>query len=78
MILIEGVAGVGKTRLVEQAAAIAARDEAAVLWGHSWEGGGAPALWPWIQVLRSYLDLHAGEWRSSGLKKSFLEVSAVQ
>lgn len=24
-----------------------------VLWGRCWEGGGAPALWPWIQILRA-------------------------
>src|SRR5262249_35038378 len=25
----------------------------AVAWGRSWEAGGAPAYWPWIQVLRA-------------------------
>ena len=24
-----------------------------VHWGRTWEGGGAPPMWPWIQVLRS-------------------------
>ncbi len=24
-----------------------------VAWGRCWEGGGAPAYWPWVQVLRS-------------------------
>src|SRR5271154_5202307 len=23
------------------------------VWGRSWEGGGAPAYWPWVQILRS-------------------------
>src|SRR4029077_16361202 len=27
-----------------------------VLWGRCWEGDGAPPYWPWIQVIRSYLD----------------------
>jgi predicted ATPase len=26
-----------------------------VLWGRSWEAGGAPAYWPWVQSLRSYV-----------------------
>ncbi len=26
-----------------------------VLWGRCWEGDGAPAYWPWIQVIRSFL-----------------------
>ena len=31
-----------------------ARDVRAV-WGRCWEGGGAPAYWPWIQVVRACL-----------------------
>jgi eukaryotic-like serine/threonine-protein kinase len=27
-----------------------------VLWGRCWEGEGAPAFWPWIQVVRAYMD----------------------
>jgi tetratricopeptide (TPR) repeat protein len=26
-----------------------------VLWGRCWEAGGAPAYWPWVQALRTYL-----------------------
>ncbi len=26
-----------------------------MLWGRCWEAGGAPAYWPWVQALRSYL-----------------------
>lgn len=22
-----------------------------VLWGRCWEGGGAPPLWPWVQII---------------------------
>ena len=28
---------------------------ARVVWGRCWEAGGAPAYWPWVQVLRSLL-----------------------
>lgn len=53
LFLITGEPGIGKTRL-----ATALGEEAAshawVLWGRCWEGGGAPAFWPWVQVLRSY------------------------
>lgn len=50
LILIAGEPGIGKTTLVE---ALAARcPEARAIWGSCWEGDGAPALWPWVQVLR--------------------------
>jgi tetratricopeptide (TPR) repeat protein len=51
--LIRGEAGIGKTRLAEQLAAHAQRQDTRVVWGHCWEGEGAPAFWPWRQVLRA-------------------------
>jgi DNA-binding SARP family transcriptional activator len=53
VVLIEGEPGIGKTRLVEEAAAAAAARGAAVLWGRAFEGGAAPAFWPWLPPLRS-------------------------
>ena len=53
LFLVAGEAGIGKTRLVEALADEADLTEAAVAWGRCWEGGGASAFWPWVQVLRS-------------------------
>ena len=50
--VVEGEAGVGKTRLVEELAAEAVRQSGRVAWGRSLEGGAAPAYWPWLGVLR--------------------------
>jgi len=52
LFLIVGEPGIGKTRLCEELAGIARLQPVPVLWGRCWEGGGAPAFWPWIQVLR--------------------------
>ncbi|MFP5319853.1 MAG: BTAD domain-containing putative transcriptional regulator [Acidimicrobiia bacterium] len=51
--LLEGEPGIGKTRLAEEVAAEAARREALVLWGRTFEGGAAPAFWPWLPALRT-------------------------
>jgi DNA-binding SARP family transcriptional activator len=51
--LIEGEPGIGKTRLAEEVAAEATRRGGLVLWGRSFEGGAAPALWPWLPPLRA-------------------------
>ena len=51
--LVEGAPGVGKTRLVEELAARAARAGVRVGWGRAWELGGAPPFWPWTQALRT-------------------------
>jgi class 3 adenylate cyclase/tetratricopeptide (TPR) repeat protein len=53
LFLIVGEAGIGKTRLSDQIAIEAKHQNATVLWGRCWDGGNAPAYWPWIQVFRS-------------------------
>ena len=52
LFLIVGAAGMGKTRLADEAARVAEGRGARVLWGRCWETGGAPAYWPWLQILR--------------------------
>ena len=54
VMLIAGEPGIGKTRTTEEFAGCAERAGARVLWGRCYEGEGAPAFWPWIQILRSY------------------------
>ena len=53
LFLLSGEPGIGKTRLAEELARRAERDGMTVVWGSAWDGGGAPAYWPWIQVLRA-------------------------
>jgi hypothetical protein len=50
--LIAGEPGIGKTRLAEAVAGEAAAAGAMPLWGRAWESAGAPAYWPWTQILR--------------------------
>jgi hypothetical protein len=51
IVLLIGEPGIGKSRLVEEVAQRARG--AQVVWGRAWEAGGAPAYWPWTQVLRA-------------------------
>ena len=56
LLLIEGEAGIGKSRLADEAATYASREAVRVCWGRCCEGEGSPTLWPWIQVIRSCVD----------------------
>lgn len=51
--LVVGEPGIGKTRTAEELAAEARDRGAEVVWGRCHERDGAPAYWPWIQLLRS-------------------------
>src|SRR5215218_8537378 len=53
LVLVGGEPGIGKTRLVREVTAQAEAAGIEVRWGRAWEDEGAPAFWPWVQVLRS-------------------------
>src|SRR5260370_15113638 len=52
LFLVAGEPGIGKTRLADQISVEARDRSATVLWGRCWDGGNAPAFWPWIQIFR--------------------------
>jgi len=54
-ILVVGEPGIGKTRLCDEVSRYAESRDARVLWGSCWEGGGAPAYWPWVQAIRDLI-----------------------
>jgi eukaryotic-like serine/threonine-protein kinase len=53
LLLVTGEPGIGKTRLMQELAGFALDQDWRVLMGRCWEEGGAPAYWPWIQVVRA-------------------------
>ncbi len=55
VILVAGEPGIGKTRLAEEAAGRARASGVTVAWGRSSQDTGAPAFWPWTQVIRELL-----------------------
>jgi DNA-binding winged helix-turn-helix (wHTH) protein/tetratricopeptide (TPR) repeat protein len=52
LVLLVGEPGIGKTRTAEELAREARAQGVRVLTGRCYEGEGAPAFWPWVQVLR--------------------------
>ena len=75
--LIGGSPGVGKSRLVDELARDARERGAEVLWGRCWEAGGAPAYWPWVQILRSLLHKRGGASVAGSLRGAGAPVLAA-
>lgn len=57
LFLLVGEPGIGKSRLAEEVTRQARARGVRVLLGRCWEAGGAPAYWPWVQSLRTLVEL---------------------
>ncbi len=55
LLLLSGEPGIGKTRCADAFAHIAEEYGALALWGRCHEEAGAPPYWPWVQILREYI-----------------------
>jgi DNA-binding SARP family transcriptional activator len=77
LVLVSGEPGIGKSRLAAELARHARAHGAQVLAGRCWEAGGAPAFWPWVQSLRSYLRVEARDELVSELGPGAAEVAAI-
>jgi DNA-binding SARP family transcriptional activator len=65
LVLLAGEPGIGKSRLADALMEEARSRGAGVVAGRSWEAGGAPAYWPWIQALRAHVrDTEPGALRA--------------
>ncbi len=51
--LVAGEPGVGKTRICQELASAARDAGVRPIWGPCHEGDGAPAYWPWTQIVRA-------------------------
>jgi ATP/maltotriose-dependent transcriptional regulator MalT len=54
LVWISGEPGVGKTRLAQEIGTVAAARGAVVLWSRCLEADGAPAYWPWAEIIRAF------------------------
>ncbi|MEW6271635.1 MAG: ATP-binding protein, partial [Thermodesulfobacteriota bacterium] len=74
-VLVTGEAGIGKTRLVEEA--IGPPGTPGVAWGRCREDRGAPAFWPWIEVLRPLLATASPECLRAALAGGAAELARL-
>jgi DNA-binding CsgD family transcriptional regulator/tetratricopeptide (TPR) repeat protein len=56
ILMLSGEPGIGKSRCAEEFARAAEDQGALVVWGRCYEEPGAPPYWPWVQILREFMD----------------------
>src|SRR5262249_55139984 len=69
--------GIGKTRRAEEPATGMVACGADALWGRCHEGDGAPALWPWIQIINVLVRRLGPDSIRAALGAAALEVTRV-
>jgi tetratricopeptide (TPR) repeat protein len=77
IVLLAGEPGIGKTRLAEEIATYAGLRGAQVLRGRSDDWEGAPAYWPWVQVVRDYVHDRDPQALRSDLGQGAVDIAQV-
>ncbi|HKG24817.1 MAG TPA: AAA family ATPase, partial [Thermomicrobiales bacterium] len=77
VLFLVGEPGIGKTRLAEELARDATAVGADVLWGSCYEWEGAPASWPWIQLIRRHAETRESASLRSDLGPGGAEVAQI-
>jgi class 3 adenylate cyclase len=75
--LIAGEPGIGKTRTTEELLGVAREKGAWTLVGRSVEGEGAPAYWPWLQILRSLTREQTADELSANIGSGAADIAQI-
>jgi class 3 adenylate cyclase len=77
VVMVVGEPGIGKTRLLEEAATYASLRGAAVCWGHCYEGELGVAYAPFVEAFRTYVRARSDEELRSELSVGAPEVATL-
>ena len=75
IVALAGEPGIGKTHTAQALAAHAAGVR--VLWGRCCEEPGAPPYWPWLQILRAWLEAHDDDALRAALGTGAAPIAAI-
>ncbi len=76
-VFINGDAGIGKTRLVEEFTRAAEARGAETLWASAYEGEGGPAFWLWAQILTAHARSRTSAQLASATEGVLAEVATL-
>src|SRR5581483_9405278 len=77
LMMLVGEPGIGKTRTAQELGTYARVRGARVLVGRSYEGEGAPAYWPWVQMARGYINDRGAEEAAAEMGAGAADIAQV-
>jgi class 3 adenylate cyclase len=77
LVMLVGEPGIGKTRTAQELVTYARLRGARVLIGRAYEGEGAPAYWPWVQVARTYMQDRPREELAADMGPGAMDIAQV-
>ena len=77
LVMLVGEPGIGKTRIAQELASISGERGAQVLWGRCYEGEGAPPYWPWVQLIRAFIEDKEPEHIASVMDAGAADVAEI-
>lgn len=69
IMMLCGEPGIGKTRTLQISADVAKKQGFDIFWAHCHEAAGAPPYWPWIQLIRGWLENSSDDQLKHGVGK---------
>ena len=77
LVMLAGEPGIGKTRTAQELTSHAYALGAQVLWGRCYEEEGPPPYWPWLQLLRSYIQQQAPEQLQAEMGSGAADIAEI-
>ena len=77
LVMLAGEPGIGKTRTAQELASLAESRGAQVLWGRCYEENGAPPYWPWVQVIRAYVQQAGAEQLAAEMGTGAADIAEI-
>lgn len=77
LLMLGGDPGIGKTALADEISTEAAARGVQVAWGRCSEDSGAPAYWPWTEILRALVRTRDRHWLDATLGDRAALLSAL-
>ncbi|MCH8800464.1 MAG: AAA family ATPase [Chloroflexi bacterium] len=77
LVLLAGEPGIGKTRTAQELAQYALARGAQVSWGRCYEEEGTPPYWPWVQLIRTFVERMEPEQLQAAMGVGAADIGAI-